>query len=208
MKCLSFSANIFCFCNSPSCLQAVCESRQWCFTQLVKKSSSHENISTSVVYGCSEELNSNSTCTQSSLVVCCDKQLCNMPNMLRSELLTVINLHDHNGVLQYCKSVFNKSNYNVDCFRSITLKYCDYKLRITVITKRKCIVRSICKRLVSLNLKCSYHLCILSLFVFCFWQVMVLLFEEENTFYSKKRTPSMVETRVAQIFTFSFIEYK
>lgn len=81
-------AIIFCFCNSPSCLQAVCESKQRCFTQLVRKSSNHGNVSTSVVYGCSEELNSNSTCAQSSRVVCCDKQLCNMPNILRRKAIS------------------------------------------------------------------------------------------------------------------------
>lgn len=98
VSCITFSAIIFCFCNSPSCLQAVCESKQRCFTQLVRKSGSHGNVSTSVVYGCSEELNSNSTCAQSSRVVCCDKQLCNMPNILRSEYLTVVHLHDHTRI--------------------------------------------------------------------------------------------------------------
>lgn len=77
------SANIFCFCNSPSCLGAVCESNQRCFTRLVKNASADGNLSTSIVYGCSEALNSTGSCLKSALVICCDTQLCNMPNMLR-----------------------------------------------------------------------------------------------------------------------------
>lgn len=74
---------ILCFCNSPSCLQAVCESSRRCFTRLVRKASADGIVSTSIMYGCSEALNSSGICVESSVTMCCNKELCNMPNMLR-----------------------------------------------------------------------------------------------------------------------------
>ena len=84
---LIFLARILCFCNSPSCPQAVCESTQRCFTKLRKEAKDDGNVSSSILYGCSEELNSSGVCTESSFMLCCDRQLCNMPNMLRSKFL-------------------------------------------------------------------------------------------------------------------------
>lgn len=78
-------AHILCFCNSPYCPQAVCESSQRCFTKLIKKASASGNVSTSVMYGCGEALNSSDACLESSPMICCDTELCNMPNMLRSK---------------------------------------------------------------------------------------------------------------------------
>ncbi|KAL9968368.1 hypothetical protein ACROYT_G026734 [Oculina patagonica] len=77
------SAHILCFCNSPSCPQAVCKSNQRCFTKLLREAGADGNVSTSVMYGCSEALNSSDVCLDSSQMICCDKELCNMPNMLR-----------------------------------------------------------------------------------------------------------------------------
>ena len=78
-------AHILCFCNTPSCPQAVCNSSQRCFTKLIRKASADGNVSTSVMYGCSETMNSSDTCLKSSSMICCDTELCNMPNMLRSK---------------------------------------------------------------------------------------------------------------------------
>lgn len=78
------SASIFCFCNTPSCPQAVCKSTsQRCFTRLTRQTSADGNVSTTIMYGCIEALNSSGVCLESSLMMCCDDQLCNMPNMLR-----------------------------------------------------------------------------------------------------------------------------
>ena len=82
---LTFLARFLCFCNSPSCPQAVCESSQRCFTKLRKEAKDDGNVSSSILYGCSEELNSSDVCTEPSFMLCCDRQLCNMPNMLRSK---------------------------------------------------------------------------------------------------------------------------
>ena len=78
-------AHILCFCNSPSCPQAVCKSSQRCFTKLIRKASADGNVSTSVMYGCREALKSSDACLESSPMMCCNKELCNMPNMLRSK---------------------------------------------------------------------------------------------------------------------------
>lgn len=84
----SVTARILCFCNSPSCPQAVCKSSQRCFTKLLRKASADGKVSTSVIYGCSEALNSSDVCLESSPMICCDRELCNMPNMLRKAIKT------------------------------------------------------------------------------------------------------------------------
>lgn len=78
-------ANISCFCNSPSCPQAVCDSSQRCYSRLQKTASADANVSTSVMYGCLDEFNSSDLCLNSGVMMCCDTQLCNMPNKLRSK---------------------------------------------------------------------------------------------------------------------------
>lgn len=78
------TAHILCFCNSLSCPQAVCKSSQRCFTKLIR--SADGNVSTGVLHGCSEALNSSDVCLESSPMICCDRELCNMPNMLRKAI--------------------------------------------------------------------------------------------------------------------------
>ncbi|XP_073235253.1 uncharacterized protein [Porites lutea] len=102
-------ARFLCFCNSPSCPQAVCESSQRCFTKLRKEAKDDGNVSSSILYGCSEELNSSDVCTESSFMLCCDRQLCNMPNMLRK----VTNFHQRRYALHTAQAP--KVNKNVSC---------------------------------------------------------------------------------------------
>ncbi|XP_022800487.1 uncharacterized protein LOC111338300 isoform X2 [Stylophora pistillata] len=84
-------ANVSCFCNSPSCPQALCQSSQQCFSGLLRRVKADGNVSTSVSYGCIETLSPSLSCLNSSLLICCDKDLCNMPNMLRKITKTLQN---------------------------------------------------------------------------------------------------------------------
>lgn len=94
------SANISCFCNSPSCPQAVCDSSQRCYSRLQITASADANVSTSVMYGCLDEFNSSDLCLNSSVMMCCDTQLCNMPNKLRK----VIKVHERTSPTQITHS--------------------------------------------------------------------------------------------------------